>query len=121
MSKSLGNLVFVSRLLAEGVDPMAIRLALMGHHYRSDHMWTTPEISRAEKLLERLRLNLSRVEVAPTSPIMVEILIAMSQDLNTEEVIALLVTWCEETESGETGGSAGELARFLDELLGLAF
>jgi L-cysteine:1D-myo-inositol 2-amino-2-deoxy-alpha-D-glucopyranoside ligase len=121
MSKSLGNLVFVSRLLAEGVDPMAIRLALMGHHYRSDHMWTEPEISRAEKLLERLRLNLSRVEVAPTSPIMVEILIAMSQDLNTEGVIALLVTWCEETESGETGGSAGELARFLDELLGLAF
>jgi L-cysteine:1D-myo-inositol 2-amino-2-deoxy-alpha-D-glucopyranoside ligase len=121
MSKSLGNLVFVSRLLADGVDPMAIRLALMGHHYRSDHMWTTPEISRAEKFAERLRLNLSRVEVAPTSPVMAEILVAMSQDLNTEGVIALLVTWCEKTESGQSGGSAGELARFLDELLGLAF
>jgi L-cysteine:1D-myo-inositol 2-amino-2-deoxy-alpha-D-glucopyranoside ligase len=121
MSKSLGNLVFVSRLLADGVDPMAIRLALMGHHYRSDHMWTTPEISRAEKFVERLRLNLSRVEVAPTSPVMAEILVAMSQDLNTEGVIALLVTWCEKTESGQSGGSAGELARFLDELLGLAF
>jgi L-cysteine:1D-myo-inositol 2-amino-2-deoxy-alpha-D-glucopyranoside ligase len=121
MSKSLGNLVFVSRLLADGVDPMAIRLALMGHHYRSDHMWTTPEISRAEKFVERLRLNLSRVEVAPTSPVMAETLVAMSQDLNTEGVIALLVTWCEKTESGQSGGSAGELARFLDELLGLAF
>jgi L-cysteine:1D-myo-inositol 2-amino-2-deoxy-alpha-D-glucopyranoside ligase len=121
MSKSLGNLVFVSRLLADGVDPMAIRLALMGHHYRSDHMWTTPEISRAEKFVERLRLNLSRVEVAPTSPIMAEILVAMSQDLNTEGVSELLVTWCEKTESGQSGGSAGELARFLDELLGLAF
>jgi len=121
MSKSLGNLVFVSRLLADGVDPMAIRLALMGHHYRSDHMWTTPEISRAEKFVERLRLNLSRVEVAPTSPVMAEILVAMSQDLNTEGVIALLVTWCEKTESGQSGGSAGELARFLDELLGLTF
>jgi L-cysteine:1D-myo-inositol 2-amino-2-deoxy-alpha-D-glucopyranoside ligase len=121
MSKSLGNLVFVSRLLADGVDPMAIRLALMGHHYRSDHMWTTPEISRAEKFVERLRLNLSRVEVAPTSPVMAEILVAMSQDLNTEGVIALLVTWCEKTERGQSGGSAGELARFLDELLGLAF
>jgi L-cysteine:1D-myo-inositol 2-amino-2-deoxy-alpha-D-glucopyranoside ligase len=121
MSKSLGNLVFVSRLLADGVDPMAIRLALMGHHYRSDHMWTAPEISGAEKLVDRLRLNLSRVEVAPTSSVMAKVLAAMSQDLNTEGVIALLVTWCENTESGQSGGSAGELARFLDELLGLAF
>ena len=102
MSKSLGNLVFVSRLLADGTDPMAIRLALMGHHYRSDHMWTAPEITRAEKLVDRLRLNLSRVEVAPTSPVMTEVLVAMSQDLNTEGVIALLVTWCERTESGES-------------------
>jgi L-cysteine:1D-myo-inositol 2-amino-2-deoxy-alpha-D-glucopyranoside ligase len=84
-------------------------------------MWSAPEITRAEKLVERLRLNLSRVEVAPTSGIMVEILIAMSQDLNTERVIALLISWCEETEIGKDGGSAGELARFLDELLGLAF
>ena len=36
MSKSLGNLVFVSKLLADGVDPMAIRMALLAHHYRSD-------------------------------------------------------------------------------------
>ena len=121
MSKSLGNLVFVSRLLADGIDPMSIRLALMGHHYRSDHMWSAPEINHAENLVSRLRLNLSRVEVAATSPVMVEICIAMSQDLNTERVIAVLVTWCEQTESGQSGGSAGELARFLDELLGLAF
>src|SRR5450756_1308136 len=40
MSKSLGNLVFISRLRADGVDPMAIRLALLAHHYRSDWEWT---------------------------------------------------------------------------------
>ena len=40
MSKSLGNLVFVSRLVADGVDPMAIRMALLAHHYRSDWEWT---------------------------------------------------------------------------------
>src|SRR6201985_3383459 len=33
MSKSLGNLVFVSRLRAAGVDPMAIPLALLTHPY----------------------------------------------------------------------------------------
>ena len=36
MSKSKGNLVLVSRLRADGVDPMAIRLALLAQHYRTD-------------------------------------------------------------------------------------
>ena len=40
MSKSLGNLVFVSRLRAAGTDPMAVRLALLAHHYRADWEWT---------------------------------------------------------------------------------
>ena len=40
MSKSDGNLVFVSHLRREGVDPAAIRLGLMADHYRSDRQWT---------------------------------------------------------------------------------
>jgi cysteinyl-tRNA synthetase len=47
MSKSLGNLVFVSRLRESGVDPMAIRLALLAHHYRSDWEWTDEVLSEA--------------------------------------------------------------------------
>ena len=46
MSKSKGNLVFVSRLRASGVDPMAIRLALLAHHYRSDWEWTDADLDR---------------------------------------------------------------------------
>ena len=36
MSKSRGNLVFVSTLRHDGVEPAAIRLALLAHHYRSE-------------------------------------------------------------------------------------
>lgn len=121
MSKSLGNLVFVSHLIEDGVDPMAIRLALMGHHYRSEHMWQALEIPAAQILISRLRINLSRVEVAPTNQVIKEIVQAMADDLDTQRVIALLVAWCEVSESGGVGGSAGELSRVLDELLGLAF
>lgn len=121
MSKSLGNLLFVSRLISDGVDPMTIRLALLGHHYRSDHMWSSSEIPSAKDLLERLRLNLSRVDVAPTKDLIQQILDAMAEDLDTVRVIQLLEAWCQETESGILGGSAGELSRTLDELLGLAF
>lgn len=121
MSKSLGNLVFVSHLIEDGVDPMAIRLALMGHHYRTDHMWRASEISAAQVLISRVRTNLSRVEVAPTNEVIKEIAQAMADDLDTQRVIALLSAWCEVCESGGVGGSAGELSRVLDELLGLAF
>jgi L-cysteine:1D-myo-inositol 2-amino-2-deoxy-alpha-D-glucopyranoside ligase len=55
MSKSLGNLVFVSRLRADGVDPMAIRLALLAHHYRSDWEWTDDVLAQAQARLDRWR------------------------------------------------------------------
>jgi L-cysteine:1D-myo-inositol 2-amino-2-deoxy-alpha-D-glucopyranoside ligase len=120
MSKSLGNLIFVSTLINDGVDPMAIRIALFGHHYRSDHMWGSSEISDAVAFINRLRLNLARMEVAPTDTLVGSLLSALADDLDTEKVVALLLDWCLETENGGSGGSAGHLSRVLDDLLGLA-
>ena len=65
MSKSLGNLVFVSRLVADGTDPMAIRLALVAHHYRSDWEWTDAVLGAAQARLDRWRAALARAEAAP--------------------------------------------------------
>jgi L-cysteine:1D-myo-inositol 2-amino-2-deoxy-alpha-D-glucopyranoside ligase len=65
MSKSLGNLVFVSRLLADRVDPMAIRMALLAHHYRSDWEWTDAVLGDAQARLARWRAALApRAEAA---------------------------------------------------------
>src|SRR5690625_2438892 len=52
MSKSLGNLEFVSRLRAEGVDPMAVRLALIDGHYRTDRPWSDDLLDAARTRLE---------------------------------------------------------------------
>jgi L-cysteine:1D-myo-inositol 2-amino-2-deoxy-alpha-D-glucopyranoside ligase len=60
MSKSLGNLVFVSRLVADGVDPMAIRLAIMSHRYLADWDWTPGRLAAAQDRLARWRAAVSR-------------------------------------------------------------
>src|SRR5690242_3469408 len=64
MSKSLGNLVFVSRLVADGTDPMAIRMALLAHHYRSEWEWTDAVLADAQARLDRWRAALARAEAA---------------------------------------------------------
>jgi L-cysteine:1D-myo-inositol 2-amino-2-deoxy-alpha-D-glucopyranoside ligase len=69
MSKSLGNLVFVHRLVAAGVDPMAVRMALLAHHYRSDWEWTDTVLAEAQARLARWRAALAHVEAArPGAP-----------------------------------------------------
>ncbi len=54
MSKSLGNLVFVADLLKE-FEPMAVRLALLAHHYREDWEWHRADAEAATARLERWR------------------------------------------------------------------
>jgi L-cysteine:1D-myo-inositol 2-amino-2-deoxy-alpha-D-glucopyranoside ligase len=120
MSKSKGNLVFVSQLLNDGIDPMAIRIALMSHHYRQDHMWQSLELTDAQIFLEELRIALSRMEVAPTDEVIIEIIAALSQDIDTPRALSALQRWISETKKGVVGGKPGELSRAIDALLGIS-
>ncbi|HUW87807.1 MAG TPA: cysteine--1-D-myo-inosityl 2-amino-2-deoxy-alpha-D-glucopyranoside ligase [Candidatus Paceibacterota bacterium] len=120
MSKSLGNLVFLSELVNAGEDPMAIRLALIRAPYAADRMWSDEKLISATAFLTRLRLLLSRPEVAPTDPTIESIIAALSNNLDTQAALNAIEKWCDETESGAVGGSAGELSRAIDLLLGIA-
>ena len=119
MSKSKGNLVFVSKLRQEGVSPALIRIALFTDRYSTDRMWSRELLDDANKLLARLLSALSRQEVAPTFEVVQEIVNAISDDLNTPKVFELLNSWCLKTEEGEVGGSPGEISRALDTYLGI--
>jgi L-cysteine:1D-myo-inositol 2-amino-2-deoxy-alpha-D-glucopyranoside ligase len=55
MSKSLGNLVFVSDLIKEGTDGRTIRLALLAERYRENWEWTDGLLAAAAQRLERWR------------------------------------------------------------------
>ena len=120
MSKSLGNLVFVSKLIQSGVSPVSIRWALMGHPYGADLMWNDSLLTQAESDIQRLQLNLARMEVAPTDSVITAIIDSLSHNLDTAGALNHIRSWMNATEAGATGGEAGELSRAIDTLLGLA-
>jgi len=106
MSKSLGNLVFVSRLLARGTDPMAVRMALLVHHYRSDWEWTDAALADADARLARWRDALAHTEAAasadpdePPSAAAAETLAGvrarMRDDLDAPGALAIIDRWAD--------------------------
>jgi len=120
MSKSKGNLVFVSRLVASGVDPMAIRWALMSDHYTTDRMWSDANLSQALQSITRLRTALAMDVCAPTEGLISSIVSALSNDLDTPLVLSQLNSWSEETLVGSQGGNPTDLKLAIDALLGIA-
>ncbi len=93
MSKSKGNLVFVSALRNSDVDPMAIRLALLRHHYRSDWEWTDDELFAGVDSLTDWRRALSLGAGAPAAPVVTEILLALADDLDAPRATAAVDRW----------------------------
>jgi len=120
MSKSKGNLVFVSKLIQSGTDPMVIRFALMSQHYRVDRMWTDELLLQATQRVNQIRKALASGVVAPTESVIEQIVFALSDDLDTSSALAALDEWASQTLDGGTGGDAQELSTVLDALLGLA-
>src|SRR3954452_24549645 len=88
MSKSRGNLVFVSALRNSDVDPMAIRVALMRHHYRADWEGPDAELWRAVHAVERWRRAVAVDAGAPAGPLVEEVLAALADDLDAPRALA---------------------------------
>ncbi|MFC7492370.1 MULTISPECIES: cysteine--1-D-myo-inosityl 2-amino-2-deoxy-alpha-D-glucopyranoside ligase [unclassified Knoellia] len=123
MSKSRGNLVLISRLREDGVDPMAIRLVLLAQHYRSDWDYTPDLLTAAQVRLERWREALS-VNTAPSADeTIAEIRAALAHDLDAPRALAAIDAWADETlaRGGEEASAPGLLGRALDALLGVRF
>ncbi|MDJ0315738.1 cysteine--1-D-myo-inosityl 2-amino-2-deoxy-alpha-D-glucopyranoside ligase [Arthrobacter antibioticus] len=101
MSKSLGNLVLVSVLRREGVEPAAIRLAILAHHYRVDWFWTQELLENAQYRLERWRKAVQLAPEGSAKPLLAELRAALSQDLDAPRALAAVDAWA------ATAGAAG--------------
>ena len=100
MSKSLGNLVFVSDLRQKH-DPRAIRLALINHHYRHSWSWTPDLMGIAD---QRLR---SWVNAGSGEGGLEQVRNCLDDDLNTPEAVKVLDAQAEE------GNGVSEAAKLL--------
>src|SRR5256714_7025334 len=121
MSKSKGNLVFASRLRADGVDPMALRLALLADHYRTDRQWTDDLLKAGQERLARWRA----ARGAPAGPdgaaLLAEVRERLTDDLDSPGALRSVDAWAEAALSGEgtDPGAPALVADTLDALLGI--
>ncbi len=128
MSKSKGNLVFVSALRNSDVDPMAIRLVLLRHHYRSDWEWTDDQLWAAVDTVQLWRKALSLGAGAPAGPVVSKVLAALAEDLDAPAALLAVQDWVASTLGDTTHGladnsdrdAAATLRPVLDAALGLA-
>ncbi|UQX00411.1 cysteine--1-D-myo-inosityl 2-amino-2-deoxy-alpha-D-glucopyranoside ligase [Streptomyces sp. RerS4] len=122
MSKSKGNLVFVSALRRSGVDPAAIRLALLAHHYRADWEWTDSVLEEAVARLERWRAAVSRPDGLPADALVEEVREALARDLDAPAALAAVDRWVELqlASGGDDESAPGLVSRTVDALLGVA-
>lgn len=121
MSKSRGNLVLVSRLRAEGVDPMAIRVLLLAQHYRQGWEYAEDLLEAARARLERWREALSVNGGVDATATIAAVRAAVADDLSTPRALRAVDAWCERTLAGEgqDPSAPGLVARTLDAVLGV--
>jgi len=121
MSKSQGNLVFVSRLRADGVDPMAVRLALISGHYRADRDWTEDTLKTGQQRLARWREAASAAAGPSGEGLLAAVRESLADDLDTPEALAIVDAWAEATLAGDGADPAAPalMSRAVDTLLGV--
>ncbi|MFC7877026.1 cysteine--1-D-myo-inosityl 2-amino-2-deoxy-alpha-D-glucopyranoside ligase [Isoptericola sp. NPDC057391] len=125
MSKSRGNLVFVSALRRAGVDPMAIRLALLAHHYRTEWEWTDGDLEAGVARLDRWRAAVSGNGGPDASAALAALRAALADDLDGPAALAAVDAWADAAlapgrdTTDDHEGAPGVLARAVNALLGV--
>lgn len=123
MSKSLGNLVFVSKLTAAGHEPSAIRLGVYAGHYRQDRDWADEVLSAAEQRLANWRdaLAAGGTTAEQARELITTVRGHLACDLDTPSALKAIDHWAAATEPGAAGeeAAASEIKTAIDALLGV--
>ncbi len=123
MSKSRGNLVLVSKLRDQGVQPAAIRLALLAHPYRADWDWTQQGLDDATGRLARWRAAAAASDGSGEPELLATVRERLAEDLDSPGALAAVDTWSAAVLAGSAPGgphgAAGLMPALVDALLGV--
>ncbi|MCT1366831.1 cysteine--1-D-myo-inosityl 2-amino-2-deoxy-alpha-D-glucopyranoside ligase [uncultured Kocuria sp.] len=123
MSKSKGNLVLVSRLRERGVDPSAIRLAILANHYRTDWSWTQELLDESEARIQAWRRVMTADptddDTRSSDAVITAVRQALAQDLDAPKALHALDEWVSHVEAGGPAGDRREVARVVEARLGV--
>jgi L-cysteine:1D-myo-inositol 2-amino-2-deoxy-alpha-D-glucopyranoside ligase len=117
MSKSKGNLVLVSKERLAGSDPMAIRLALLAHHYRTDWFWTSSGLLDAQERLDVWRGAITRGSGPDGAAAVDAVRAALTNDLDTVAALSAIDSWA--SSNGDDLEAPALIAQAVDGLLGV--
>jgi L-cysteine:1D-myo-inositol 2-amino-2-deoxy-alpha-D-glucopyranoside ligase len=121
MSKSKGNLVFVSALRVAGVQPAALRLALLADHYRSDRDWTAAHLGGAVGRLDRWR-QAAALDTGPdVRPLLDTVRSRLADDLDSPGALVAVDGWVEQAlaDEGSDADAPTQMRALVDALLGI--
>jgi cysteinyl-tRNA synthetase len=121
MAKSAGNVVLLADIVDRGLDPLALRLAFLEHHYRQQMNLTWDSITAADRTLNRWRARVADWAESPSAPMPADevaaVRAAFDDDLDTAAALQIL----RRIEKDETlpPGAKFEMFAHLDRLFGL--
>ncbi|MET8047577.1 cysteine--tRNA ligase [Streptosporangium sp. NPDC005286] len=121
MSKSTGNVVLLKDVADAGLDPLAVRLALLEHRHRQQMNLTWDTLRAADRTLRRWRSQVAEWSESPSSPMPADrvsrIEAAFDDDLDTPLALRLLREL--ERDGSVAPGSRFEAFLHLDQILAL--
>jgi L-cysteine:1D-myo-inositol 2-amino-2-deoxy-alpha-D-glucopyranoside ligase len=120
MSKSKGNLVFVSNLLNQGVDPMIIRWALLLGHYQQDRSWSDDLLQKSIAEVALVRSVLAQSEVSDATELIQSLVFDLANNLDSSAALTRLIDWAKSSQRSPEVNHSGLVSRTIDALLGLA-
>jgi L-cysteine:1D-myo-inositol 2-amino-2-deoxy-alpha-D-glucopyranoside ligase len=122
MSKSKGNLVLVSRLREQGVDPMAIRLVLLSHHHLTEWSWTVADLDVNIQRLAAWRAAVAGTTSVDAAETVRAVRAAVADDLHADRALEAIDAWTAASVGveGDVEGARDTIRTLVDGLLGVA-
>ncbi|MGF6888117.1 L-cysteine:1D-myo-inositol 2-amino-2-deoxy-alpha-D-glucopyranoside ligase [Nocardia sp. GAS34] len=121
MSKSRGNLVFVSKLRNTGTDPAAIRLGLFAGHYRQDREWSDAVLAEALSRLDTWKRAAALASGPAAGDTIARLRQHLADDLDTPKALAAVDNWAQQAleYGGPDAAAPDEIGTAVDALLGI--